>query len=209
MRPLLFSAACERNSPPLLEILQRWLPPNASVLEVGSGSGQHAVFFTQQLKGLIWQPSERAQNLADLNERLELEGRHKLASQAEIQASLVLDVSSDQDWPVGPYDAVFSANTAHIMPLAAVNDLLKGSSRVLRPGGLLLLYGPFSYGGRHTAVSNANFDAHLHQVDPAMGIRDAEELQHQAAAVGLESQADVAMPAENRTLIWRRNQDTP
>ncbi|MFQ6538107.1 DUF938 domain-containing protein [Aphanothece stagnina] len=206
---MLFSAACERNRVPLLAVLRRWLPPAARVLEVGSGSGQHAVFFTQQLEGLVWQPSERAEAMAPLAERISLEGSSQLAAGSGLHLPLVLDVTQPQDWPVGPYDAVFSANTAHIMDTGAVAAFLAGSSRVLGPGGLLLLYGPFCDGGVHTAASNAAFDAHLRELDPAMGVRDAEQLKHQAGNLGLESVADVAMPAENRTLIWRRRAGAP
>jgi SAM-dependent methyltransferase len=206
---LLFSAACERNRVPLLAVLRTWLPPAARVLEVGSGSGQHAVFFTQQLEGLVWQPSERAEGLAPLAERIRLEGSSQLAPGARLHPPVVLDVTQPEDWPGGPFDAVFSANTAHIMDMAAVEAFLAGSSRVLRPGDLLLLYGPFSDGGVHTAASNAAFDAQLRQRDPAMGVRDADQLKQHASTLGLEAVGDVAMPAANRTLIWRRGTALP
>lgn len=191
---MLWSEACERNKEPIARELERWLPQPARVLELGSGSGQHAVHMTRQLSQLRWQPSERAQNLAALQERISLEGRRQLAD------ALALDVT-EGPWPQGPFDAVFSANTAHIMPAAAVPKLISGAARVLGPGGLVLLYGPFSDGGRHTAASNAAFDAHLRNIDPAMGVRDADWIVELGQAVGLAPLGDVAMPANNRLLV--------
>jgi hypothetical protein len=106
-------------------------------------------------------------------------------------------------WPSGRFNAVFTANTCHIMPAMALPALLAGARQVLEPGGLLLLYGPFQDGGVHTAASNLSFDTHLRSLDPAMGVRDALALKRQAIALGLEPLADVAMPANNRTLIFR------
>ncbi|MFO8238474.1 MAG: DUF938 domain-containing protein [Prochlorococcaceae cyanobacterium] len=196
-----FSAACERNRQPILELLSAWLPAAARVLEVGSGSGQHAVHMARHLAGIHWQPSDLPP-LGDLNERLQLEGRSGLAAGAAIAEPLELDVTQPEQWPTGPYDAVFTANTCHIMPAAAVPQLLAGASRVLTPGGLLLLYGPFRDGKEHTAPSNAAFDAHLRAIDPAMGVRDAHVIRGQAASLGLELRADATMPANNRVLVF-------
>jgi SAM-dependent methyltransferase len=196
-----FSAACERNQQPILDVLRAWLPAAARVLEVGSGSGQHAVHMARHLAGLNWQPSDLPP-LADLEERLRLEGRTGLAAGATIAQALELDVTRPEQWPSGPFDAVFTANTCHIMPAAAVPQLLAGAARVLASGGLLLLYGPFRDGDVHTAPSNAAFDAHLRTIDPAMGVRDARELSAQAEELGLELQADTAMPANNRLLVF-------
>lgn len=196
-----FSAACERNQQPILDVLRAWLPAAARVLEVGSGSGQHAVHMARHLAGLHWQPSDLPP-LADLEERLRLEGCSGLAQGAVIAQALELDVTRPEQWPRGPFDAVFTANTCHIMPAAAVPQLLAGAARVLRAGGLLLLYGPFRNGDQHTAPSNAAFDAHLRSLDPAMGVRDARELSAQAEELGLKLQADTAMPANNRLLVF-------
>jgi SAM-dependent methyltransferase len=198
-----FSAACERNQQAILDVLRAWLPAAARVLEVGSGSGQHAVHMTRHLAGLHWQPSDLLP-LHDLDERLQLEGRSGLAEGAVIAQALELDVTRPEQWPCGPFDAVFTANTCHIMPAAAVPELLAGAARVLAPSGLLLLYGPFRDGDAHTAPSNAAFDAHLRAIDPAMGVRDARELQAQARAPGLELRADTPMPANNRLLVFVR-----
>ena len=202
--PVRFSEACERNKEPILQVLRQWLPPKARVLEVGSGSGQHAVHVARQLAGLQWQPSDRAEYLADLRERISLEGREGLAPGARLAEPLELDVDRAEQWPQGPYEAVFSANTTHIMEAASVPQLLAGAARVLAPGGLLLLYGPFLGGGVPTAPSNAAFDAHLRSLDPAMGLRDAQEVSEQALSLGLEALADEAMPANNRTLVFRK-----
>ena len=199
---MLFSPACERNKQPILSVLRDWLQPPLRVLELGSGSGQHARFFCSQLAGLHWQTSERAEALADLRAALE-EAPAALAAGASLPAPLELDVSRAEAWPPGPWDAVFSANTCHIVPETALPPLLAGSRRALRPGGLLLLYGPFHDHGVHTAASNAAFDAHLRSLDPAMGVRDAAELLETARGLGLEPVADVAMPANNRMLILR------
>jgi len=203
-----FSEACERNKEPILQGLRDWLPMGAWVLEVGSGSGQHAVHFARQLAGLQWQPTDRAEYLADLRERITLEGREGLAPGARLADPLELDVDRAEQWPPGPYDAVFSANTTHIMGAASVPRLLAGVARVLAHGGLLLLYGPFHGGGVPTAPSNVAFDAHLRSLDPAMGVRDAQEVAEQALSLGLEAVADLAMPANNRTLIFRKRGPT-
>ena len=202
---MFFSAACERNKEALLAVLQDWLPPGAQVLEVGSGSGQHAVFFAQSMAGLAWQTSELSANLAGLGERIALEGGSGLAPGSQILMPIGLDVSAPGDWPHQRFDAVFSANTTHIMPASSVPDLLAGAAGVLVPGGLLLLYGPFCDHGIPTAASNVDFDLHLRSLDPAMGVRDAVLISEQAKGLGLSPVADVAMPANNRTLIFRRN----
>jgi SAM-dependent methyltransferase len=202
---MLFSAACERNKEAILAVLQDWLPPGAQVLEVGSGSGQHAVFFAQSMAGLGWQTSELTTNLAGLGERIALEGSSGLAPGSQIPRPIALDVSAPGHWPDQRFDAVFTANTTHIMPASSVPDLLAGAAGVLVPGGLLLLYGPFCDNGIPTAKSNVDFDLHLRSLDPAMGVRDAVTIREQAQDLGLSPLADVTMPANNRTLIFRRN----
>ena len=199
---MLFSAACERNKAPILAVLREWLPPGARVLEIGSGSGQHARFFCQQIAGLHWQCSERPEAWANLAEALAAAAPGELAPGATLAAPIALDVRQVKPWPGGAYDAVFTANTCHIMPEAALAPLLAGSRRALRPGGRLLLYGPFHDNGVPSAASNAAFDAHLRSLDPAMGVRDAVQLQAQARSLGLAPLADIAMPANNRILIF-------
>jgi SAM-dependent methyltransferase len=202
---MLFSAACERNKDSILAVLQAWLPPGAQVLEVGSGSGQHAVFFPRSIPRLAWQTSELSANLTGLGERIALEGSSGLAPGSQIPRPIALDVSAPGDWPHQRFDAVFSANTTHIMPASSVPDLLAGAAGVLASGGLLMLYGPFCDHGIPTAASNVDFDLHLRSLDPAMGVRDAMVISEQARGLGLSPVADVAMPANNRTLIFRSN----
>ncbi|MEB3353460.1 MAG: DUF938 domain-containing protein [Cyanobacteriota bacterium] len=201
---MLLSPACERNKVPILAVLQVWLPSNARVLEIGSGGGQHATFFCQQIAGLSWQASERPEALAGLQTELAAVSPASLARGSQLLPAMALDVTRAGQWPHQHYDAVFTANTCHILPASALPQLLAGAAQVLRPGGLLLLYGPFHDGGVHTAESNAAFDAHLRSLDPAMGVRDAQDLQEQARSLKLEPLADVAMPANNRVLVLER-----
>lgn len=207
---VLFAPACERNKGPILAVLQTWLPAGARVLEIGSGSGQHAAFFCQQINGLTWQASEQQANLLDLQDNLKnvpeqsILGPNDLAAGSRLLPAIALDVTDSGQWPGQRFDAVFTANTAHIVAATALTLLLAGSARVLHPGGLLLIYGPFHDGGVHTAASNAAFDQHLRSLDPAMGVRDALELVEEAQSLGLEPLADVAMPANNRILVLQK-----
>ncbi|MCT0230134.1 DUF938 domain-containing protein [Synechococcus sp. CS-1324] len=197
-----YSEACERNKQPILEALRSWLPPEATVLELGSGSGQHAVHICRNL-AVRWQPSDRPGYLEGLQRRWALEAEG--LKPGTLQPPIELDVTRPEQWPTGPFDALFTANTAHIMPWAAVKQLLALSARLLNADALLLLYGPFSDNGAHTSASNAAFDAHLRSLDPAMGVRDARLLALEAAAVGLRPAADLNLPANNRILIFRRS----
>ena len=194
---LTLSEACERNKGPILAVLRAELAGSTHVLEVGSGTGQHAVYFAAGLPQLAWQPSELPENLAPLAERIRLEGGPNL------RAPLALDVRDDP-WPLAAVDAVFSANTLHIMGWGAVCEFFRGVGAVLAPAGVLCVYGPFRFGGRHTSDSNTAFDHYLRQRDPASGVRDFEALDAEAQAHGLRFAADHSMPANNRTLVWRR-----
>src|SRR6185437_274022 len=169
------SEACERNKGPILEVLRSALASSRRVLEIGSGTGQHATHFATHLPQLVWQPSDRGDYLPVLRRRLELERPPNLLEPVE------LDVCA-APWPVGPVDAVFTANTLHIMDWAAVQELFRGIGTVL--GGssgrapavpaVLCVYGPFRYGGRYTSPSNAAFDRFLQERDPRSGIREFE-----------------------------------
>jgi cyclopropane fatty-acyl-phospholipid synthase-like methyltransferase len=194
---LTLSEACERNKGPILAVLREELSRSRQLLEVGSGTGQHAVHFAAALPQLRWQPSELAENLAPLAERIRLEGG------ANLCAPVVLDVREDP-WPVAPADAVFSANTLHIMGWSAVREFFRGVGALLMPSGVLCVYGPFRFGGRHTSDSNDAFDRYLKERDPESGVRDFEALDAEAQARGLRFAANHAMPANNRTLVWRR-----
>jgi cyclopropane fatty-acyl-phospholipid synthase-like methyltransferase len=197
MRSLPFSAACERNRQPILDVLRSELAGSATVLEIGSGTGQHAVFFAAALPGLVWQTSDRAENHDAIRAWIEAEGP------ANVRPPLELDVGASA-WPDGPYDAVFSANTAHIMSWPDVCAMFAGVGRVLSAGGRFLLYGPFSFDGGHTSRSNVDFDAMLRQRDPASGIRDAKDLDVEAEKAGMRRSGDHAMPANNRILVWQK-----
>jgi cyclopropane fatty-acyl-phospholipid synthase-like methyltransferase len=190
------SDACERNKAPILAVLLQELAGCRRVLEVGSGTGQHAVYFAAALPQLVWQPSELPENLPALAERVRLQGGPNL------RAPLVLDVQS-HPWPVGPVDALFSANTLHIMGWSAVRELFRGAAAVLEPPGVLCVYGPFRFAGRHTSESNAAFDQYLRRRDAQSGVRDFEALDALAHEHGLALQANHGMPANNRTLVWR------
>ncbi len=195
-----FSAACERNREPILAVLRDVLADCRPVLEIGSGTGQHAVYFGAHLPHLQWQTSDLPDNHASIIAWLQE------ARLPNVLPPLALDVAS-ADWPPGPYDAVFSANTCHIMAWQEVQAMFAGIGRVLRPGGLACVYGPFNEGGRFTSASNAQFDAALKAQAPHMGIRDVDAVNALAARQGLTLLADHAMPANNRLLVWRAGMD--
>lgn len=190
-----FSESCVENRAPIFDVLAPRVADCGQLLEIGSGTGQHAVYFGPVLPQLVWQTSDQIDNHAGINAWLDEAGL------ANVRAPLALDVLVDA-WPAGPFDAVFSANTAHIMSEAAVEAMFAGVGQVLRDGGRFLLYGPFSYDGTHTAPSNAQFDAALRAHDPAMGVRDVSWLRTLAGAAGLSLDEDIAMPVNNRTLVW-------
>jgi cyclopropane fatty-acyl-phospholipid synthase-like methyltransferase len=193
--------ACERNKRPILDILRDVLADRRRVLEIGAGTGQHAVFFSRNLDHVTWEPTERADGLPALRARVEAEGGGNLS------APLQLDVNDDP-WPRSvrdrEYDAVYSANTLHIMSWMSVEALFDGVGKVLGRGGALCVYGPFKYGGEFTTPSNARFDASLRAWNPDSGIRDFEAVHALAGDQGLELLADHAMPANNQLLLWHR-----
>jgi hypothetical protein len=192
-----FAPACEENKQPILEVIAPRLGDARSLLEIGSCTGQHAVHFAPAMPHLTWQCSDVAPYLPGM--RLWLDD----SPASNLPAPIELDV--DGPWPDGPFDAVFSANTAHIMSLAQVQRMFMGVGRLLPAGGPFLLYGPFSDGGRHTSPSNAAFDRSLRLRDPLSGVRDLDELRAFAGEAGLTLVEDVAMPVNNRTLVWRKD----
>ncbi len=189
-----FADAAEQNKVFIFEAIQAYLRGEA--LEIGSGTGQHAVYFCARVAQLEWQPSELAPNLPGIQRWIEDSGL------ANIRPPIVLDVLGD--WPASRYDFVYSANTFHIMSETEVAASIAGAGRCLRPGGVFAVYGPFSYGGRHTAESNAAFDAMLRARDPRSGIRDLEWLDRLAGEAEMDLLDDVEMPVNNRTLIWQK-----
>jgi cyclopropane fatty-acyl-phospholipid synthase-like methyltransferase len=191
-----FSAASERNREPILAVLREHFSDRHHVLEIGTGTGQHAVYFAAALPSLIWQTSDREENHEGI--RLWLAE----AALTNTRAPLTLDVSGV--WPSGQFDAVFSANTLHIMSWAEVEQLFMHLPQVLATDAKLAIYGPFNYKGEFTSDSNATFDALLRAAVPHRGIRDFEAVDKLAQAAGLHLVEDRSMPANNRCLIWQR-----
>ena len=192
-----FSEACERNRGPILDQLRDHLSGARRVLEIGSGTGQHAVHFGAAMPHLLWQTSDLAANHGAI--RAWLDG----AALPNVLPPLLLDAASD-DWPAGPFDAVYTANTCHIMSWPEVQAMFHGVGRVLAPGGMLCIYGPFKRDGQFTTPSNAQFDASLRAQAPHMGLRNLEDIDALARAQGLTPVADLALPANNDLLAWRR-----
>jgi len=192
-----YAESAEQNKDVILTILVQEFQSCETVLEIGSGTGQHAVYFAHAMPHLHWQTSEMPEHLSGV--RLWLDE----AKLNNLHGPIALNVGSDA-WPVSPVDAMFSANTAHIMSEANALNMLSGASRVLKPGGCFCLYGPFIYDGQHTSDSNVRFDAWLKTRDPQSGVRDVSVLARHGATVGLELVRDHAMPANNRILVWQK-----
>lgn len=195
MKP--YSDACERNQQPILEVLLAEFAHGRRVLEIGSGTGQHAVYFGRAMPQLIWQTSDLPEHHAGINAWLQE------AQLANVLPPLALDVQ--EAWPTElAFDHAFSANTAHIMSWPAVCQMFAQVGRRLPVGGRFVLYGPFSEGGRQISSSNVAFDQWLRARDPASGIRDLDDLKALAQAQGLEFLRMHPMPANNRTLVWEK-----
>jgi hypothetical protein len=196
MKP--FSESCERNRGPILGVLKRIFSRTRFVLETGSGTGQHAAYFAPELPHLVWQASDVAENLPGIREWI------REAGASNLRDPIVLDV--DQDFPSLQVDAVFSANTCHIMSWPQVERMFEGIGKIPTLK-IFCLYGPFNYGGRHTSESNARFDAMLRARDPVSGLRDVDELVRLASQNGLKLEEDNAMPANNRLLVFQKQLD--
>jgi SAM-dependent methyltransferase len=194
MKP--YAESCEQNREPIIAVLRRLFADRSLALEIGSGTGQHAVYFAPQLPHLHWQTSDRDENHPGINAWLDEYGL------ANVSPPLSLDVTGD--WPERRFDAVFSANTAHIMSWPQVECFFRGVGQVLESGGCFALYGPFNFGGEYTSESNRSFDAWLQGRDPHSGIRNFEDLNGLAEGNRLTLMEDIAMPANNRILVWRK-----
>jgi SAM-dependent methyltransferase len=188
--------ATQRNRIPILEVLKGRVAEGAEVLEIGCGSGEHAAFFAEQLPIRSWLPT-------DLDPAHIASAAAWCAGLPQVQTPKLLDVTTDE-WPVEQVDVVFSANMIHIAPWEASLGLLRGAGRILRAGGLLILYGPFQESGVHNSPSNEAFDADLRRRDPSWGVRDLAVLRRIAAEHGLRGEEEVAMPANNRVVVFRR-----
>ena len=196
---MLSSPAAARNRDPILEVLRERLPPRARVLEVASGSGEHAVWISRALPEITWTPSDRdAATLAGLEVRRAAEGPPNLLP------PLRLDASEPADRPDGRFEAVVCINMIHIAPWAAAEGLMALAAAVLPQDGLLYLYGPFREGGRHTAPSNEAFDQSLRARDPTWGVRDLETVTALAERHGLTLAERVEMPANNLSVVFRK-----
>jgi len=194
----LYAAATDRNRDPILAVLRRVLPVGARVLEVGSGTGQHASYFATALPSTLWQPSDRDGESLDSIAAWTASG-----GCTNVVPPLRLDVVV-VPWPVATFDAIFSANMMHIAPWQACVGLMRGAQAHLVRGGVLVLYGPFKIGGQHTAPSNAAFDEDLRRRDPAWGVRDLESVLAEAHTNGLTLEERVEMPANNQMLVFRK-----
>lgn len=195
MKP--YAESCEQNRDPILTVLREVFAERRRVLEIASGTGQHAVYFGEALPHLSWQTSELPVNHAGIQAWLDE------AQLPNVLPPLAIDVN-DAAWPLAEVDAIFNANTVHIVSWPAVERMFAGIGRVLAGGGCLCLYGPFNYGGTFTSESNARFDAWLKARDPDSGVRDFEAVNQLAVNQGLVLLQDIAMPANNRTLVWRK-----
>lgn len=191
-----FAPACERNQDPILAVLRQYFLDRRRVLEIGSGTGQHAVHFAPAFPDATWQTSDLRENLSGI--------RMWLAEAAlpNLPAPLELDVTSK--WPDATFDAIFSANSLHIMPWSAVERCFAGVGGVLEPDGVIAVYGPFNYDGTYTSDSNRDFDGWLQQRSSSSGIRDFEAVDQLAQGIGCKLEQDHPMPANNRLLVWRR-----
>jgi cyclopropane fatty-acyl-phospholipid synthase-like methyltransferase len=193
-----YSPACERNREPILAVLREHLAGRRRVLEIGGGTGQHAEHFAAHLPQLHWQSSDRPDYLPGLAERI------RRAGLSNLPAPIELDVERRSQWPLADFDAAFSANTLHIMGWPEVEQFFALAGSALAPAATLIVYGPFNYGGRFSSDSNAAFDAQLRADHPKRGLRDFEAVDALARAQGFALAADIAMPANNRCLVWRR-----
>jgi len=192
-----FAPACERNRDPILSVLRAHFSDRAHVLEIGSGTGQHAVHFAAAMPSLVWQTSDRIENLPGIRAWL------ADANLPNTPPPIELDVATG-DWPTTRYDAIFSANTLHIMSWPEVETLFAALPGITTAEAKLAIYGPFNRDGAYTSASNAAFDESLKQRAPHMGIRDIEAVDRLAREAGFAMIDDAPMPANNRTLVWQR-----
>ena len=192
-----YAESCVRNSQPILEVLARYLEPGSEILEIGSGTGQHAVHFCQAFPGITWQTSDLRETHAGIQLWIEESGLTNLIP------PLTLDVAQAQ-WPTQQYDTIFTANTAHIMAAEAVEKMFRAIPYCLKEGGQFILYGPFKYDGQHTSESNIHFEHWLKSVATHRGIRDVTWLQTIGDELGIKLVDDIEMPANNRILVWQR-----
>ena len=193
-----FSQACENNKEPILQIIRQVFAKTSHVLEIGSGTGQHACYFSKHLTHLSWQPADKPENISDINLWQET------STQTNLKPAIALDIT-DEIWPFDHLDAVFTANTLHIMSEQEVQLGFSQLSKRLNPKALLCIYGPFNYNGRYTSDSNARFELWLKSQNPLSGIKNIEDILLLASKLGLSLRNDFDMPANNRLLVLQNN----
>ena len=193
-----FSQAPANNKLPILEVLQQYLKGKEHILEIGSGTGQHAVFFAEQFANTVWQTSDRSNNHNSINAWI------KSSKQSNILSPLLLDVNDRAAWPSIKYDIVYTANTAHIMSWQEVQLMIELASVVLKPQGYFVLYGPFNKNYQFTSDSNKQFDAYLKAQDNKMGIRDFSAIEVEANKYGLALERVIEMPVNNMVLVFQK-----
>jgi SAM-dependent methyltransferase len=203
MSELVDWAAPERNKGPILEVLSRVLPKKGLVLEIASATGQHVAHFARELPHLVWQPSDVSEeHLGHLRARRAHVGLANLLEAVQLDVTVL-------PWPTSRVEAIYNANMIHISPWETTLALFRGATRVLPVGGVLVSYGPYSIDGKHTSPSNAEFDVSLRARDPAFGVRDVAEVAEVARESGFDLEERIAMPANNFSLVWRKQKSTP
>ena len=192
-----FAESCEQNKQPILEVLSKVFNESGKVLEVGSGTGQHAVFFTQQLPHLQWYPTDVSTALPGIRLWIKDAGHDRIEMPQELDVNIEI-------WPFRNMDYVFTANTTHIVSWSEVKSMFRGIAQVLKSGGIFCQYGPFNYNGSYTSPSNEQFDQWLKQRDPRSGIRNFEDLVLLAEKHEMILYTDFEMPANNHILAWQK-----
>lgn len=201
-----FSQACENNKVPILEVLAQYFSHSKRVFEIGSGTGQHAVYFSEQLPHLFWQTSDQAHNHAGINQWIDRIGTENVGRPREFDVLAPAHWKDLQGNSLPAFDGVFSANTAHIMPWKGVLEMLRGIGDQLENKGCFILYGPFNRDGKYTSRSNALFDRSLRQHQPHMGIRNDVDVFRVARENQLVLVDDIGMPANNRSLVFKKKE---
>ena len=196
-----FSPSCERNKLPIWQAIMPYIADKKTVLELGSLSGQHACYFTEQLVNTSWQCSDLDSNIGVLNQNLACHGNHNLSP------AIVLDVANNSHWPAQIYDVIYSANTLHIMSWQHVQKLFSHINQCLHQDSLVIIYGPFKFNQAFTSDSNAAFELWLKERDSQSGIRDFEAVEKLAQQAGLSLLINLDMPANNQLLIWQVNEN--
>jgi len=197
MKP--YAESCDENREPILSVIQSLLKGCSTVFEIGSGTGQHAVYFAEMLPHLVWYTSDCIEHHAGIKMWLQEAGLENTPAPVELNVST-------SAWPQQKFDAVFSANTVHIMHWSEVEAMFAGAGAILSGGGRFMLYGPFNYDTQYTSESNASFDSWLKSRDPESGIRNFEDLDTLAQQAGMFLKHDYEMPANNRILYWQKRQ---